>query len=110
MFHPDLVWAEVPDGVRPALGWTFAEGSFSPPPPPTNEQLIASALHQRSILMEWATQQIEPLQDAIDLDEATDEETAKLKALKQFRVALNRIEQQDGWPKNIQWPTMPGGA
>lgn len=107
MFHPDLIWVEIFDDTFPAIGWSFQDGVFSPPPPPTSEQLEAAALERRDNLMQWATQQIGPLQDAVDLDEATAEETAKLKAWKQYRVALNRLNQQVGWPTNIQWPTAP---
>ncbi|KAK52535.1 caudovirales tail fiber assembly domain protein [Bordetella bronchiseptica OSU054] len=38
---------------------------------------------------------------------ATPEEQASLIAWKQYRVALNRIEQQAGYPTEILWPTAP---
>lgn len=107
MFHPGLVWIEVPVGVDVAAGWSFADGEFSAPPPPSAEQLATIAFDQRAQFMQWATGKIEPLQDAIDLGEATQEETELLKALKQYRVALNRLDQQEGWPSAIQWPSPP---
>lgn len=108
MFHPDLIWVEIPEGETPVEGWGYNGETFSPPSPPSDEQLAFAALTQRASLMEWASLQIAPLQDAVDLDEATAEETARLKALKQYRVALNRLEQQEGWPATIEWPTFPG--
>ncbi|WP_160286407.1 hypothetical protein [Pseudomonas knackmussii] len=44
MFHPDLVWVEVPDGVEVATGWTYEGGEFHAPtlPVPTTEQVFAS--------------------------------------------------------------------
>ncbi|WP_407733297.1 tail fiber assembly protein [Pseudomonas citronellolis] len=108
MFHPDLVWVEIPDGVSPEQGWSYADGQFTPPPPPSAEQLASAALAQRTSLMEWATREIAPLQDAVDLDEATADEVSRLKTLKQYRVSLSRLEQQEGWPASITWPAYPG--
>ncbi|WP_060507159.1 tail fiber assembly protein [Pseudomonas sp. NBRC 111124] len=50
---------------------------------------------------------IAPLQDALDLDEATDDETALLKEWKRYRVALNRLPEQQGYPTDIDWPAPP---
>ncbi|TBU78169.1 tail fiber assembly protein [Phytopseudomonas daroniae] len=77
------------------------------PPPPSTEQLAASVLAKRSNLLQGATQAIAPLQDAVDLGESTAEEDAALTAWKRYRVALNRIEQQPGYPHTIEWPASP---
>ncbi|WP_306438080.1 tail fiber assembly protein [Mycoavidus sp. SF9855] len=45
-----------------------------------------------------------PLQDAVDLKIATDDERQRLKAWKLYRVKLNRIEQQPGFPAQVDWP------
>lgn len=50
---------------------------------------------------------IAPLQDAVDLDEATDDEAALLKEWKRYRVALNRLPDQAGYPNEIDWPAPP---
>lgn len=50
---------------------------------------------------------IAPLQDAVDLDEATEEEAARLKEWKRYRVALNRLPEQPGYPNSIDWPAPP---
>lgn len=42
--------------------------------------------------MAAASLAITPLQDAVDVDEATDIEIALLKAWKKYRVALNRLD------------------
>lgn len=75
--------------------------------PQTVEQLTANALLQRDGLLRDAATRIAPLQDAVDLDMATAEETAALKAWKTYRVNLNRIEQQAGFPQSIAWPAPP---
>lgn len=105
--RPDLGRAHRGPGNQRRLVLQQEEG-FQPPPPPTDEELAIRALQNRDGLLQLAALRIAPLQDAVDLDEATDEETAKLKALKQYRVDRNRIEQQDGWPQSIQWPALPG--
>ncbi|SOE50872.1 Tail fiber assembly protein [Orrella dioscoreae] len=67
--------------------------------------MVADA--DRQALLADAALRIAPLQDAVDLGTATEEETAKLLAWKRYRVELNRIEQQDGYPRTIGWPTPP---
>lgn len=77
------------------------------PPPPTLEQITADALAKRAALMSEATAAIAPLQDAVDLGEATPQEEALLLQWKQYRIALNRLTTSAGWPTDIQWPTKP---
>lgn len=50
---------------------------------------------------------IAPLQDAVDLEDATAEEAEMLKAWKRYRVALSRLPEQAGWPTEIEWPELP---
>lgn len=73
-------------------------------PKPTAEQNKFSADHVKVELLSQATLAIAPLQDAVDLDEATDVEVAALKAWKQYRVAVNRI---DTTTVDILWPKLP---
>jgi hypothetical protein len=77
------------------------------PPPLTPEQRAEMALYQRDALMNEASLKVAPLQDAVDLDMATPDEERDLKAWKLYRVALNRIEQQPGFPTQIDWPKAP---
>jgi hypothetical protein len=50
---------------------------------------------------------IAPLQDAVDVGEATDTEIAALQAWKKYRVALSRVPDQQGYPMSIDWPAAP---
>lgn len=59
-------------------------------------------------LLSIATLRIAPLQDSVDLDEAAATELASLKAWKQYRVAVNRVPEQQGYPGTIDWPRQPG--
>ncbi|MTC35819.1 tail fiber assembly protein [Providencia alcalifaciens] len=74
-------------------------------PPKTKEQHIAEAEQQKQMLLSEATETIAPLQDAVDLDIATDEEIALLKEWKKYRVLLNRVD--TSLAPDINWPQKP---
>ncbi|WP_283245270.1 tail fiber assembly protein [Pseudomonas sp. PCH44] len=65
---------------------------------------ISAEVSQRRVSADAA---IAPLQDAVDLDMATDQEVALLKDWKRYRVALNRLPEQEGYPSAIDWPAPP---
>ena len=71
---------------------------------PTEEEL---ALRRRDRLLNVATARMAPLQDAVDIGEATSDEEAELTAWKRYRMLLNRIQQQSGFPNAIEWPAVP---
>jgi hypothetical protein len=75
-------------------------------PPPAVEPLEA-AQTEITRLRSAADYAIAPLQDAVDVDEATDAELSVLKAWKKYRVALNRVADQADYPQAIQWPVVP---
>ena len=71
------------------------------------EQLLGAAtagLAQRRAVADAA---IAPLQDAVELEEATEAETALLLEWKRYRVALSRLPDQEGYPNDIDWPAPP---
>ncbi|RXB07363.1 tail fiber assembly protein, partial [Escherichia coli] len=51
------------------------------------------------------TNVIAPLQDAVDLDMATDDETKLLLVWKKYRVLLMRVDTSTA--PDIEWPTPP---
>ena len=73
-------------------------------PAPTPEQLMAQAEDERKRLLTLATEKIAPLQDAAELDMASDEERAALTAWRKYRVLLNRV---DTSATDITWPEVP---
>lgn len=77
------------------------------PAPPTTEQLAARAISERTRLLQIATLEIAPLQDAVDVGIASETEQTKLTAWKVYRVHLSRIEQQLQYPHTIEWPESP---
>jgi Caudovirales tail fibre assembly protein. len=93
-------------------GFKVSEPTPSEPEPIpelTPEEVVSNAAAQRDQLLRSAATRIAPLQDAVDLGgDASDGDVASLKQWKQYRVALNRIEQQTGFPVTVDWPTAPG--
>lgn len=70
-----------------------------------NEHLLMLAEQEKINLLAVATSAIAPLQDAVDLDMATEVETALLLEWKKYRVLLNRVDtSKPEWltPPNIQ--------
>lgn len=66
-------------------------------------QLDAMKLELRAV----ADKAIAPLQDAVSLGMATDEESLMLKAWTTYRVLLNRIDVTTGDASDIDWPELP---
>ena len=54
-----------------------------------------------------ADKAIAPLQDAIEIGDASTEEKASLLLWRKYRVALNRINLQNGFPGAVEWPVAP---
>ncbi|MFL1475386.1 tail fiber assembly protein [Pseudomonas grimontii] len=74
---------------------------------PTPEEMWASAMAKRDSLLSIAAIRIAPLEDAVEEDMATAADVALLKKWKQYRIAVNRIDQRPGFPANIDWPVVP---
>ena len=74
-------------------------------PPPTVEELKHDNEAQKQYLIKAANEHIAYLQDAVELEIATDEEASSLKEWKKYRVLLNRID--TSLVSNINWPAKP---
>ncbi|MBU9812393.1 tail fiber assembly protein [Rahnella sp. SL6] len=93
------------------IGWTYKSGVFTAPPL-TDDQIaaqnankLADNLSQKTALMDFASERTSVLQDAVDLDMATDAETAALPLWKKYRVLLSRIDANTS--DDVVWPTPP---
>jgi len=77
----------------------------SEPELPNDPSIIAQAeLAQRRAEADYA---IAPLQDAVDINDATEADLALLTAWKTYRVALSRVPDQAAYPATIEWPATP---
>lgn len=83
--------------------WNGSDWEEAGDPVPTAAQVMA----QRNALLDYATQQINPLQDLVDIDEAAAEDVAKLLAWKKYRAAVGKVSSQSGFPTNVVWPVAP---
>lgn len=98
-------------GQAVSIGYTYKDGKFSSPPL-TDEQKEQNAnnalqnnLSTKKSFMDEATLKISILQDAVDLEMATDDEKAQLTAWKKYRVLLNRVDANTS--TQITWPDKP---
>lgn len=65
----------------------------------TPEEWIALNENKKTRLMQTANMAIAPLQDAVDMDMATDDETVRLQEWKKYRVLLSRVDSSaPDWP------------
>lgn len=116
----------LPRDLKPVTEQTFTEFALALPPegktravdphglptwvdePPLQDEVkIARNTEKRDSLLRIAAERIAPLQDAVDLDLATVEEAARLLAWKSYRIALNRLDSQEGYPLLVDWPEQP---
>ncbi|THD43913.1 tail fiber assembly protein [Enterobacteriaceae bacterium ML5] len=95
---------EVPKDLDINGGWVF-DGKKIIKRKYTSAELMEQAQAKRDSLMAVATAAIAPLQDAVDIDEATDAEISLLKEWKKYRVELNRLDLSTA--PNIDWPATP---
>jgi hypothetical protein len=108
-YHPELVahMYDITDmNPIPVVGWTHIDGIFEAPIPysPSASEILEENTLTRDVLMTQAGLAIAPLQDAVDLGDATAGETAQLTKWKQYRVAVNRINLALA---NPEWPATP---
>lgn len=103
------ILVELPHGSQVGPGWTYVGGQFvAPPVAPPPPMTAGEAQAMKTNLIAHASVMIAPLQDMVDLGEATPEEEAALLAWKRYRIALTRITSTTtGWPASIVWPEMP---
>ncbi|AIU72964.1 tail fiber assembly protein [Hafnia alvei] len=97
---------KIPKGFpeQPDDNWIFDGKKLAPREVPKSE-LLAQAEETRAQLMAEANQKITPLQDASDLDIATEDELIELKAWKTYRVLLSRVDISSA--PDIDWPPLP---
>ncbi|QBY42556.1 tail fiber assembly protein (plasmid) [Arsenophonus nasoniae] len=74
-------------------------------PPRPKKELIADAENEKRVLMQGATDVIIPLQDAVDLEMATEDEITQLRNWKLYRLNVYRTDTSNA--PDIDWPKKP---
>lgn len=70
-----------------------------------DSDLISSNINKKQNLMAIASTTMAPLQDAVDIGIATDDEKTTLDKWKNYRVALNRLSVTSA--NIVDWPAIP---
>jgi len=96
--------SEVPAGLDISGGWVF-DGKVITTRVYSSAEYVSQAEAERESSMALAAAAIAPLQDAVDIGDATDEERASLQGWKKYRVALNRLDLTAA--PAIEWPEIP---
>ncbi|MCJ7926431.1 MAG: tail fiber assembly protein [Pantoea vagans] len=110
-FGENVTAVELDSSITVNVGYNYSDGEFSKPPL-TEEEIEGQKANQIAIntskkesLMSESGQMISVLQDAVDLDMATDEEESSLLLWKKYRVILSRIDANTG--DAVSWPATP---
>jgi len=74
-------------------------------PTPDQAELVAAAETKKTALRAEADAAIAPLQDAVSLNMASEEEAASYDSWRQYRVLLNRVDTSQALA--IEWPIKP---
>lgn len=100
----EITPTDIPEGVDINGRWIF-DGQKIIQRTDTKQESVAQAKKIFNNLMTIASKTIAPLQDALDIGDATEEELTLLKAWKTYRVLLNRLDLSTA--PNIIWPEIP---
>jgi hypothetical protein len=114
MFHPDMIWVDI-TALEPApvVGWSAIElpdgWQFEKPVAiiPTNAELILSSMVERDARLDAADEATAGMADAYIAGLLEAEDVAKFKAFAAYKLALNKIDKQPGYPQTIAWPMLP---
>jgi len=89
-----------------SIGWSYADGVFSPPPPPvlTPEEILAINQNEQTNRLSAAAQGMAPVVAMITIGDATDAETLAAKAWQAYYRALKLVDVTVASP---DWPVSP---
>lgn len=114
MFHPEMVWIDVTEmETKPTVGWAASKSSsgwaLSAPTvlPKSQAEMKADVIAQRDVLLDLANEATAGMSDAFVAGLLDAVDTAKFKAYAAYKLALNKIDIQQGFPETIVWPITP---
>lgn len=99
------VFFEIQLELKPLIKMSKKEIESHINPKPTRKQLVLKAETEKASLIAEATIKISPLQDAVDIGNATDSEMLMLRSWKEYRVNVNRVD--SSLAPDIEWPQKP---
>lgn len=106
LYHPSLVWVDITTQPEPPdVDYRYSDGVFIAPIKDTKNAVLTASSRIASE-MEEASRTIAPLQDAVDISIATDDDIIRLSEWKRYRVALSRLDPSSDL--GIEWPKKPG--
>lgn len=73
----------------------------------TDSEIKSKVEKKKAALITEAMDLINPLQYAVNLEMASEEEKTRLTQLQKYVVLLNRVTLQEGYPDNVEWPEKP---
>jgi len=85
---------ECPDAVQ--CNWRLADGVWSPPPAPTDDQIASQVRATRNSLLA-----------STDWTQASDVPQAVKDKYTTYRQELRDVPSQTGFPREVTWPTKP---
>ncbi|MEX1841199.1 tail fiber assembly protein [Enterobacter cloacae] len=97
-FVAEVTTEDFPSGIDILGGWRFDGEKIIP----VDVDVTVENEEKKQRLITEAAEVIAPLQDAVDLAMATEQETANLLSWKTYRVLLNRVD-----PSKPDWPLKP---
>ncbi|MEN4702889.1 tail fiber assembly protein [Pantoea agglomerans] len=110
-FEDGVSAVKIEESDNVSIGFTYAKGKFTAPPlteqqlEQQKQEVITVNQINKNQLMSEATQQIAVLQDAVDLEMATEKEATDLPLWKKYRVLLSRVDIEN--VTAISWPPKP---
>lgn len=99
-----------PGDVEPHESYCEGEPPVPVALPLSTDEAERQARDTRDQLLAVAANRMGPLQDAVDRKKATAVEVELLGQWKDYRIELNRVGQQKGFPAKIAWPSPPTDA
>ncbi|HDX8367422.1 TPA: tail fiber assembly protein [Aeromonas dhakensis] len=102
--------ADIEEAISKGMRLVPSENGFPTicrQPSLSDDELMQIQLNKKTEELRFASDQIYPLQYLESQQQLTEQEVVRLRNLREFSVDISRIEQQEGWPHNVEWPVRP---
>ncbi|MFW9080376.1 phage tail assembly chaperone [Pseudomonas sp. P2757] len=92
--------------------WRLTEGKVIKHPLPNTAQMLdtelkSAVLTRRDLLLTEADQQTVGMADAYIAGLLETDDMRRFKAFATYKLALNKIDKQLGYPQSVDWPQLP---